>query len=151
MCILRSLFYLLHNGKYHCASDLRTGWDSTKQLNLLLILMKSNLLNPNLSNIRSAIQTNCLDSQSNPVICFLKWPLFLYCRLFNTFDSECSIWIYCLWLDSNRGPLEFEATAQPTEPQPLPSSGDLLNHQLPPIFQVRTYWRVEIRQRRDDV
>ena len=27
---------------------------------------------------------------------------------------------FCLWLDSNYGPLESEATALPTEPQPLP-------------------------------
>ena len=27
---------------------------------------------------------------------------------------------FCRWLDSNRGPLVLEATAQPTEPQPLP-------------------------------
>ena len=27
---------------------------------------------------------------------------------------------YCQWLDSNRGLLELEATALPTEPQPLP-------------------------------
>ena len=35
-------------------------------------------------------------------------PFFLYFRLFNT------------WLDLNRGPLESEATALPTESQPLP-------------------------------
>ena len=28
---------------------------------------------------------------------------------------------FCRWLDSNRGPLVSEATAQPTEPQPLPN------------------------------
>ena len=27
---------------------------------------------------------------------------------------------FCQWLDSNRGPLVLEATALPTEPQPLP-------------------------------
>ena len=27
---------------------------------------------------------------------------------------------FCQWLDSNRGPPVSEATAQPTEPQPLP-------------------------------
>ena len=30
------------------------------------------------------------------------------------------------WLDSNRGPLVSEATALPTEPQPLPTSANLL-------------------------
>ena len=29
--------------------------------------------------------------------------------------------IFCLWLDLNRGPLVSEATALPTEPQPLPN------------------------------
>ena len=28
---------------------------------------------------------------------------------------------FCRWLDSNRGPLVLEATALPTEPQPLPN------------------------------
>ena len=32
--------------------------------------------------------------------------------------------IFCQWLDSNRGPLELEATALPTEPQPLPPIDD---------------------------
>ena len=27
---------------------------------------------------------------------------------------------FCQWLNSNRGPLELEAIALPTEPQPLP-------------------------------
>ena len=49
-------------------------------------------------------------------------PLFLYFRLFNTqlTVNKCSILInFCRWLDSNRGPLVSEATALPTEPQPL--------------------------------
>ena len=46
-------------------------------------------------------------------------PLFFYFRLFNTVNSKCSI-NFCLWLDSNRGPLELEATALPTASQPLP-------------------------------
>ena len=29
--------------------------------------------------------------------------------------------IFCRWLDSNRVPLELEATALPTEPQPVPN------------------------------
>ena len=28
---------------------------------------------------------------------------------------------FCQWLDSHHGPLDLEATALPTEPQPLPS------------------------------
>ena len=49
-------------------------------------------------------------------------PLFsIYFRLFNTIqltvNNKCSIKI-CRCLDSNRGPLESEATALPTEPQP---------------------------------
>ena len=36
---------------------------------------------------------------------------------------------FCQWLDSNRGPLVLEATALPTEPQPLPNTlGTLSNH-----------------------
>ena len=30
--------------------------------------------------------------------------------------------IFCQWLDLNCGPLELEATALPTEPQPLPQN-----------------------------
>ena len=58
-----------------------------------------------------------------------KWAIpglfFLYFRLFNTQLRvyKCSILInFCRWLDSNRGPLVSEATALPTEPQPLPCS-----------------------------
>ena len=31
----------------------------------------------------------------------------------------------CRWLDSNHGPLVSEATALPTEPQPLPTNSKL--------------------------
>ena len=48
---------------------------------------------------------------------------FFYFRLFNTIqltvDNKCSI-KFCRCLESNRGPLIPEATALPTEPQPLP-------------------------------
>ena len=44
---------------------------------------------------------------------------FLYFRLFNTVDSKQMFNKFCRWLDSNRGPLVLEATALPTEPQPL--------------------------------
>ena len=68
------------------------------------------------------LETNiCLFLNSLTII--KKWAmpgLFLfYFRLFNTVDSKCSI-NFCRWLDSNRGPLELEATALPTAPQPLP-------------------------------
>ena len=49
-------------------------------------------------------------------------PLFFYFRFFNTIqltENKCSIKI-CRRLDSNRGPMISEATALPTEPQPLP-------------------------------
>ena len=50
-------------------------------------------------------------------------PLFLYFRLFNTANSKLNIpYRICWCLDSNRGPLVFEATTLPTEPQPLPKS-----------------------------
>ena len=47
---------------------------------------------------------------------------FFYFRLFDTLQltvTKCSLKI-CQCLDSNRGPLVSEATALPTEPQPLP-------------------------------
>ena len=51
-------------------------------------------------------------------------PLFLYFRLFNSqlIVNKCSIEInnFFWWRDSNRGPLVLEATALPTEQQPLP-------------------------------
>ena len=47
-------------------------------------------------------------------------PLFLYFRLFNTVDSRQMFHIkVCRWLDLNCGPPVSEATALPTEPQPL--------------------------------
>ena len=58
-------------------------------------------------------------------------PLFLYFRLFKTqlVVNKCSIEInkFLWWRDSNRGPLVLEATALPTEPQPLPWSQILLD------------------------
>ena len=48
-------------------------------------------------------------------------PLFLYFRLFNTVDSKMFNIIFCRWRDLNRGPLELEVTALPTEPPPLPN------------------------------
>ena len=50
-------------------------------------------------------------------------PVSLYFRLFNTVDSKQIRVRYksLPWLDSNRGPLATEATALPTEPQPLPT------------------------------
>ena len=35
--------------------------------------------------------------------------------------KNLTVKFFCRWQDSNRGPLESEATALPTEPQPLPS------------------------------
>ena len=40
---------------------------------------------------------------------------------------------FCRWLDSNRGPLVSEATALPTEPQPLPKINVLVNVALVPF------------------
>ena len=45
----------------------------------------------------------------------------LFFSLFSSFQYSWQSDIkVCLWLDSNRGPLASEATALPTEPQPLP-------------------------------
>ena len=54
-----------------------------------------------------------------------KWPfpasyLYIYFRLFDIVDSKQMFNKICRWLDSNHGPLVSEATALPTEPQPLP-------------------------------
>ena len=60
-------------------------------------------------------------------------PLFLYFRLFNTQLTvyKCSILInICRWLDSNCGTLVLEATALPTEPQPLPNLSNIVNFQI---------------------
>ena len=46
---------------------------------------------------------------------------FFIFRLFNSFDSTNVQYKFCLRLDSNRRPVELEATALPTEPQPLPN------------------------------
>ena len=53
-------------------------------------------------------------------------PLFLYFRLFNTVDSKMFYINFCWWRDSNHGPLELEASALPTEPQPLPVKGNFI-------------------------
>ena len=66
-------------------------------------------------------------SGGNPTFFFKKMGhsglFFFYFRLFNTIqltvDNKCSI-KFCRCLESNRGPLIPEATALPTEPQPLP-------------------------------
>ena len=51
-----------------------------------------------------------------------------YFRLFNTVASTQMFHIkVCRWLDSNRGPLVSEATALPTEPQPLSLSSYTAN------------------------
>ena len=57
---------------------------------------------------------------------FLKMAIpglfFFYFRLFKTIQltvNKCSVKM-CRCLDTNRGPLVSEATALPTEPQPLP-------------------------------
>ena len=48
-------------------------------------------------------------------------PLFLYfCLYFTVYRKQVFNMKVCLWLDSNCGPLVSEATALPTEPQPLP-------------------------------
>ena len=55
---------------------------------------------------------------------FFKWASFsLFLSFQHTVDSKQMFNIYinfCQLLDSNRGPLVLEATALPTEPQPLP-------------------------------
>ena len=58
--------------------------------------------------------------------CFLNGPFpasFFFIFVFSiqlTLDSKQMFNKFCWWLDSNRGPLALQATALPTEPQPLP-------------------------------
>ena len=72
--------------------------------------------------------------------------LFVYFRLFNTVASTQMFHIkVCRWLDSNRGPLVSEATALPTEPQPLPKCWCRLMKPIinAPIYAwwIQTMWR----------
>ena len=53
-------------------------------------------------------------------------PLFLYLCLFNIVDSTQMFYIKVwIWLVSNRWPLVSEATALPTEPQPLSKTSNM--------------------------
>ena len=61
------------------------------------------------------------------MLCFLKWAipaLFFFIFVFSIhswqFTNVQYVNFFCQWLDSNQGPLVSEATALPTEPQPLP-------------------------------
>ena len=47
--------------------------------------------------------------------------LFFFIFVFLIQLTEYSKYKVCLWMDSNRGPLVSEATALPSEPQPLPN------------------------------
>ena len=76
-------------------------------------------------SINCPIWSHCYTLGTSLFITFLKkmchsGPLFHYFRLFNTVDSKQLFNKFCRWLDSNRRPLVLEATALPTEPQPLP-------------------------------
>ena len=52
---------------------------------------------------------------------FIKQPnLFPFMKQFKFYFEFSDLQNFCQWLDSNRGTLELEATALPTEPQPLP-------------------------------
>ena len=51
-------------------------------------------------------------------------PFYLYFCLFSTVDRHVQ-YKFCRWMDLNRGPLVLDATAPPTEPQPMPINGSL--------------------------
>ena len=55
-------------------------------------------------------------------------PLFLYFHLYNSVDSKMFNINFCRWVDSDRRPLELEATTLPTEPQPLTTKFILYVH-----------------------
>ena len=66
------------------------------------------------------VQGQALDSVSSYGI-LLKNGLFFFVFVFSIQLTVKMFNInFCWWRDSNRGPLESEATALPTEPQPLP-------------------------------
>ena len=70
---------------------------------------------------------------------FLNRPFlasFSYYCLFNTVDIILMFNIkVCMWLDSNCGPLLLEATALPTEPQPLLNYHIICKYQSQPTFR----------------
>ena len=76
---------------------------------------------------------------------FQKWAIpglfFLYFRLFNTqlTVNKCSI-NFSRLLDSNHGPMVLEATALPTEPQPLPTGFISYFIQRSPFLNVFLCW-----------
>ena len=49
---------------------------------------------------------------------------------------------FCRWLDSDRGPLELEANALPTEPQPLPSCFRFVYLELSELYR---NWNISSR------
>ena len=59
---------------------------------------------------------------------FLKFPCLFFCIF--VFSIQLSVIKVWQWLDSNRGLLTLEATALPTEPQPLPPWACLNNSLL---------------------
>ena len=62
-------------------------------------------------------------SESSAILVFLNGPILASFSLFSSFHYSWQLTmniIFCWWVDSNRGPLESEATALPTDPQPLP-------------------------------
>ena len=78
----------------------------------------------------------------NVVMTFYKMghsrPLFLYFRIFKiTVDNKQTIYTkICRWLDLNYQSLVLEATAMPTEPQPLHQSWRLLPINFHKTYQV---------------
>ena len=76
---------------------------------------------------------------------FKKWAIPGRFSLFSSFqhtvDSKQMLNIqtnFCWWLDSNRRPLVLEATALPTEPQPLPNCMRYFCYRFVPTHCVHT-------------
>ena len=80
--------------------------------------------------------TNCVVMDPNGpkmLDCLLKRAipgLFFYIFVFQYSWQQMFIAKCWQWLDSNRGPLELESTALPTDPQPLPLFFILLTFNL---------------------
>ena len=66
-------------------------------------------------------------------------PLFFFIFVFSIqLTVKIVQYQFCRWLDSNRGPLMLQATALPTEPQPLPGR-KFLDSNLATILSEKTF------------
>ena len=112
----RSLRMYCHSGVF--STSLTDHWfDSRSSIEML------NRKSREIENVFVPKQLSCLLDNWIMILFVKNGPFpafFLYFRLFNTVDSKQMLDKACWWLDSNCRSLVSEATALPTEPQPLP-------------------------------